>query len=113
MFAPSVALRSLAVLSLLALGAGCSAETGSEDVDSSSDELRGPGAFASDKRVPELGNDLTVLAQSNVTLAQGITEAEKTGAVIEAKFELDDAKKLSLSLYPVSQAPSVDAERQV
>lgn len=72
---------------------------------------RGPGGRATDKRVPELGSDLTVLAQSRTSLAQGITKAQQTGPVIEAKFELDDQKKLSLSVYPVGQSLDVDAER--
>src|SRR4051794_16142856 len=63
----------------------------------------GPGVFATDKRTPELGNDLGVLAQSKVSMAEGIKEAEKTGPVIEAKFELDDNKQLSLSLYPAGE----------
>lgn len=105
-------LRCFALATVLSLS-GCAAETAHEDgVEASSDELRGPGALATDARTPELGGDLGVLAQSKTTLAQGIAEGEKNGPVIEAKFELDDAGKLSLSVYPVSQPLTVDAERQ-
>lgn len=99
---------------MIATVAGCSAQADApgEGVDSSSDELRSPGALASDARTPELGNDLNVLKTSKVTLAQGIAEAAKVGPVIEAKFELDDSGALSLSLYPISDALTVDAERQ-
>jgi hypothetical protein len=44
------------------------------------------------KAVPQIGN-------ANTTLLQGIQEAAKNGAVIEAKFELDDSGVLSLSTY--------------
>jgi hypothetical protein len=106
---------SLFVTSLFAAfaSAGCAANTDAgEDVESSSDELKGPGVFATDKRVPELGSDLTVLKQSKITMAKGLVEAEKIGPVIEAKFELDHSGKLALSLYPISEALTVDAQRQ-
>jgi hypothetical protein len=44
------------------------------------------------KAVPMVG-------QSKTTLLQGIQKAAKHGAVIEAKFELDDSGALSLSTY--------------
>src|SRR5438105_13499537 len=44
------------------------------------------------KAVPMLG-------KTNTTLLQGIQAAAKHGAVIEAKFELDDSGALSLSTY--------------
>lgn len=40
-----------------------------------------------------------MLANAKVTLLQGIQQAAKHGAVIEAKFELDDSGALSLSTY--------------
>src|SRR5262245_52368639 len=40
-----------------------------------------------------------MLASAKVTLLQGIQQATKRGAVIEAKFELDDSGALSLSTY--------------
>ena len=99
---------------MLATFGGCAATTegASDPVDSTSDELRSPGAFASDKRTPEVGDDLRVLKGSKVSMAAGIAAAEKLGPVIEAKFELNDAKALSLSLYPISEALTVDAQRQ-
>jgi hypothetical protein len=116
MFTRRFAFRSLAVASMLAIAAGCAAptdDTSSDAVDTTADELRGPGAAATDARTPELGDDLRVLKTSKLTMAQGLVEAAKLGPVIEAKFELNDAKELSLSLYPTSQAMTVDAERQV
>ncbi|MBI3554429.1 MAG: chromate resistance protein [Elusimicrobia bacterium] len=74
----------------------------------------GPGAGATDARVPELGDDLSVARGSKLTMAQALARTEaKYGPMIEAKFELDDAKKLSLSLYPVGKGVDVDAERNV
>lgn len=109
------ALRSLVLASMIATAAGCAAQadaTSGEGVDATSDELRSPGALATDARTPELGDDLRVLKTSKITLAAGIADAAKLGPVIEAKFELDDSKALSLSLYPISEAATVDAERQ-
>ena len=40
-----------------------------------------------------------MLGKTNTTLLQGIQAAAKHGAVIEAKFELDDSGALSLSTY--------------
>lgn len=72
----------------------------------------GPGAAATDKRVPELGANLAVLATAKVTMAQGLESTEaKYGPAIEAKFELDDKQKLSLSIYPVGSGITTDAER--
>lgn len=74
---------------------------------------QGPGAQATDKRAPELGNDLHVLLGTRNSLATGIKKAQQTGPVIEAKFELDDQQKLSLSVYPAGKGLDVDAERNV
>jgi hypothetical protein len=68
---------------------------------------------ASDERRPELGNDLTVVRQSKITMAQGLAEAGKRGPIIEAKFELGDDGKLSLSTYPAGKSLAFDAERNV
>jgi hypothetical protein len=73
----------------------------------------GPGKRATDQRVVELGDDLSILNRSQISLADGITTAQQTGPVIEAKFELDDNKNLSLSLYPTGKGLDVDAERNV
>jgi hypothetical protein len=65
---------------------------------------------ASDARRPELGDDLLVMKQSKVTMAQGLAEAAKLGPVIEAKFELDHSGQLALSTYPVTSL-ALDSER--
>ncbi len=71
----------------------------------------GPGAGATDKRVPKLGEDLSVVLQSKITMAQALESSEREhGPAIEAKFEVGDDKKLSLSIYPVKDV-SLDAER--
>jgi hypothetical protein len=64
-----------------------------------------------DDRSPELGNDLTVLRTSKISMLAAIDAMEAThGKIIEAKFELDSGDHLSLSLYPVKDF-RVDAER--
>src|SRR5215471_2107335 len=65
-----------------------------------------------DGRRPELGSDLSILNKSKIKLADALSQAEQTGPVIEAKFELaDDGKSLSLSTYPIGAPISMDAER--
>ena len=72
----------------------------------------GPGAAATDTRTPELGNDLSVLKQSKITMLEALDQlAPKHGPMIEAKFELDHDGKLALSVYPVGKGIDVDAER--
>jgi hypothetical protein len=72
----------------------------------------GPGAAATDQRTPELGNDLSVLRRSRITMAQALARSEaRDGPAIEAKFELDDQGHLSLSIYPVGHGMATDAER--
>src|SRR5262249_23067072 len=72
----------------------------------------GPGSEATDARTPELGNDLSVVKTSKVTMKQALDQLKpKYGEMIEAKFELGDDGKLSLSLYPVGKGLKVDAER--
>jgi hypothetical protein len=110
--------RSIAVAAALALNAGCGtndADIGNpaNDVNATGGALTGPGSQATDARVPELGDDLSILTQSQTTLAQGVSIASQTGPVIEAKFELGDDGKLSLSLYPTGKGLDVDAERNV
>jgi hypothetical protein len=55
---------------------------------------------------------LAVLAQSKLTLADGITQAAATApaTAISAKFELDDHKQLSLSVYTAEKGLETDAE---
>lgn len=72
----------------------------------------GPGADATDDRTPELGSDLAVVKTSKTTMAQALAQSEaKYGPAIEAKFEIGDDGKLSLSIYPVGKGIKVDAER--
>ena len=68
---------------------------------------------ASDARRPELGNDTSVVRQSKITMAQGLADAGKLGPIIEAKFELGDDGKLSLSTYPAGKSLQFDSERNV
>jgi hypothetical protein len=73
----------------------------------------GPGAGATDARVPELGGDPSIVRTATIDLRAGIQQVLQTyPAVVEAKYEIGDDGKLSLSIYPVQQATSVDAERQ-
>src|SRR5215470_8946235 len=106
---PTYLLIASAAASLSACGG---AQQQQAPVSKTGDEVRGPGDDATDQRVPELGNDLNILQQSMMSLSDGIALAEaQQGPTIEAKFELDDSGKLSLSLYPAGQAIDVDAER--
>lgn len=71
----------------------------------------GPGAAATDARAPELPN-LAVLKSAKISMYDALVAAEKKhGKTIEAKFELDDSGKLSLSIYPVGKGLDIDAER--
>ena len=73
----------------------------------------GPGAGATDDRTPELGSDVTVVRQSRIKMSAALKQVLKSyPQVIEAKFELDETNKLSLSIYPTSKAKSVDPEHQ-
>lgn len=59
------------------------------------------------KAVPLLGT-------AKISLLQGINKVQaKYGAVIEAKFELDDSGALSLSVYPVTKGLRTNAEFNV
>jgi len=54
------------------------------------------------------------LKQSKLTLADGIRQAAKNGAaVISAKFEFDDAGKLSLSVYSAQRGAAMAPESNV
>src|SRR5437867_11183464 len=102
-------MRSFSVLPLLALSLiAC----GSDMSQSSADELKGPGKFATDQRVPELNGDPTIVHTSRIDMASAIQDARSKGPIIEAKFEIGDDKNLSLSLYPVKDI-ALDAERNV
>ncbi|HEX7702787.1 MAG TPA: hypothetical protein VF403_18735 [Kofleriaceae bacterium] len=64
-----------------------------------------------DDRVVELGDDVAIVRQSKITMLDAIDQAEASkGKIVEAKFELGDDHKLSLSLYPVKDF-TLDASR--
>jgi hypothetical protein len=116
-------MRALSVLrnivlctSTLALAACSSADsdgaaTGSAVV--ANPEATGPGADATDTRVPELGGDPTIVQQAKVSMADGFAKARASGGIIEAKYEIGDDGKLSLSVYPAGKGLAVDAEQNV
>ena len=57
---------------------------------------------------------LKVLNNSKISLADGVRQVSKSGEVaISAKFELDDNKKLSLSVYTAEKGLGEDAEHNV
>ena len=57
---------------------------------------------------------LKVLGNSKLSLADGVRQVSKGGeAAISAKFELDDDKKLSLSVYTAEKGLAVDPEHNV
>src|SRR5262249_35422654 len=67
-----------------------------------------------DARSPELGGDAKIVLQSKTSMGDALRMSEKGyGPTIEAKFELDDSQKLSLSIYPAGKPLDVDAERNV
>lgn len=70
-----------------------------------------PTAGPDDGRAPELGDDLSIVMTSQITLRAALVQAAQTGPVIEAKFELGDDGKLSLSTYPIGAPLAMDAER--
>src|SRR5262245_38058900 len=99
---------------LLAAACGSSVENNVQPSADSEAEVREPGELATDARRPELGDDLRVLRAAQISMADGIAQAEaEHGAVIEAKYELDDSGQLSLSIYPVGAGLDTDAERNV
>jgi hypothetical protein len=105
---------SLALLSMSA--AACSVAPAEDNVGESQDQAlsSGPGRKATDQRVPELGNDLSILNASQINLADGVKQVtSENGPVIEAKFELGDDGKLSLSIYPAKNGVSKESERNV
>lgn len=63
----------------------------------------------------EYGPLLKVLSKSKLSLADGIKQAvaKAPEAAISAKFELDDNKKLSLSVYTAEKGLDTDAEHNV
>jgi len=73
--------------------------------------LRAPSAHADDPKDTQAL--VESLSKSKITLLQGVRQAAKDhGAVISAKFELEDGK-LSLSVYTAEKGLSVPAEENV
>jgi hypothetical protein len=72
-------------------------------------------ARAAEYSQAEYGPLLTVLSKSKLTLADGITQAAAKApeTAISAKFELDDHKQLSLSVYTAEKGLDTDAEHNV
>ena len=57
---------------------------------------------------------LSALPNSKVGMAEGVQQLTKSGeAAISAKYELDDNKKLSLSVYTAEKGLSEDPEHNV
>src|SRR5262245_24831536 len=85
-----------------ALAAGCTSNPGTSHTPPPGD------------RTPELGADPSIVRSSKIGMADAVAQMNATtGAVIEAKFELGDDGKLSLSTYPLGKALDVDAEQNV
>jgi len=71
-------------------------------------------ARAAEYEKEEYGPLLKVLSKSKLSLADGIRQATRAPeAAISAKFELDDNKKLSLSVYTAEKGFDTDAEHNV
>jgi hypothetical protein len=72
-------------------------------------------ARAAEYSEAEYGPLLAVLSKSKLTLADGITQAaaKTPETAISAKFELDDHKQLSLSVYTAEKGLDTDAEHNV
>jgi hypothetical protein len=72
-------------------------------------------ARAAEYSQAEYGPLLAVLSKSKLTLADGITQAAAKApeTAISAKFELDDHKQLSLSVYTAEKGLDTDAEHNV
>lgn len=115
----SSTLRTLIVCtSILALASGCkgSDDDGDDNAPSgvkANPASVGPGADATDTRVPELGADVAIVKQAKVSMADGFAKAKASGGLIEAKYELGSDGKLSLSIYPAGKGLTTDAERNV
>jgi hypothetical protein len=57
---------------------------------------------------------LSDLSKAKISLLEGVRQAAKNGeAPISAKFELDDDKKLSLSVYTAAKGVDVEPEHNV
>ena len=69
---------------------------------------------ATDDRTPELGGHPGVVRDVRTTMSAGLALSEaQYGQTIEAKYELGDDSKLSLSIYPAGKGIALDAERNL
>src|SRR5438552_18395981 len=92
-----------------ACSGGGSANTAFAPVDDTAEKA---DSLRTDARVPELGKDKKIVRTAKISMADGIRQAEAAnGPTIEAKYELGDDGKLSLSVYPAGKGAGVDAER--
>lgn len=74
--------------------------------------LASPLSFASEEA--DQAALLQVLPKSKLSLADGLKQTTKGAEVpISAKFELDDSKQLSLSVYTAEKGLAVDSEHNV
>jgi hypothetical protein len=72
----------------------------------------GPGSGATDPRAPELAGDPTIVRTSTIKMSDAIRQLQaKYPAAVEAKFEIGDDSKLSLSIYTTGSAATLDAKR--
>jgi len=72
----------------------------------------GPGAGATDPRTPELNGDPTIVRTSQIKMSDALRQMlAKYPAVVEAKFEIGDDSKLSLSIYTTGSPATLDAKR--
>ena len=73
----------------------------------------GPDAGATDARTPELNGDPTIVRSSAISMSAALAQVGKTApAIIEAKFEIGDDGKLSLSIYTTDHGLDTDGEHQ-
>jgi hypothetical protein len=71
----------------------------------------GPGSSATDPRVPELGDDYTIMRTAQVQMKTAVAQLQaKYGGIVEAKYEIGDDGKLSLSIYTTQKGNAVDAK---
>lgn len=85
---------------------------GGSDLYQTLDLGTGPGAGATDPRAPELGGDATIVRTSRIKMSDAIQQLlGKYPAAIEAKLEIGDDGKLSLSIYTTQQPVTLDAKR--
>src|SRR5262245_12450819 len=107
-------LRNMLFASLFLVAACDGNQAGSPFAAVTGDAEKSDRFGFTDKRRPELGSDPRIVLDSKISMSDALAKVEADkGGIIEAKFELDDNQKLSLSVYPVGKGLDVDAERNV